>query len=231
MNRTQQIIQNPQYYAKRLGFRFYRRKLIFYERYASGSSSQDERLGVRYKPVTQDYLENHDSIGWLTNQEALALLNRPGFIMYGAFQEERLIGNCWLELQECDLSYFDLNVPLPSRVAYISRVFVSPDTRGMHVSEELITLAMAEAWRAGKTCVKICCVPGNSAMRHILKKLDFRLERHVSFTRVLMLRLYQCHLPDGASESWAIGAARAGQTIFEIPESDKNVSECFYPQE
>lgn len=224
MNRIQQIIKNPRYYAERLGFRCYRRELIFYERYAFGLSSQDERLGIRYKPVTPDYLEKHDPIGWLTNREALALLNRPGFIMYGAFQEEQLIGNCWLELQECDLSYFDLNVPLPSRVAYISRVFVSPDTRGMHVSEELITLAMAEAWRAGKTCVKICCVPGNSAMRHILKKLGFRLERHVDFTRVLMLRLYQCRFPDDASESWTMSATRAGQTIFEIPETETKLS-------
>lgn len=224
MNRIQQVIKNPRYYAERLGFRFYRRKLIFYERYASGSPPQDERLGIRYKPVAQEYLEKHASIGWLTNQEALALLSRPGFIMYGAFQEEQLIGNCWLELQECDLSYFDLNVPLPSGVAYISRVFVSPDTRGMHVSEELIMLAMAEAWRAGKTCVKICCVPGNSAMRHILKKLDFRLGRHVNFTRVMMLRLYQCRFTNGASEAWTISATKAGQTIFEIPETDTYLS-------
>ena len=224
MNRTQQMIQNPQYYAERLGLRFYRRKLIFYERYASGLSSQDERLGIRYKPVAQDYIEKHASIGWLTKHEALALLNRPGFMMYGAFKEGQLVGNCWLELQECDLSYFDLNVPLPSGVAYISRLFVSPDTRGMHISEELIMSAMAEAWRAGKTCVKICCVPGNSAMRHILKKLDFRLEQHVNFTRALMLRLYQCRFPDGASESWTMSATKAGQTIFEIPETETKLS-------
>lgn len=202
------------YYAERLGFRFYIRQLLFFDISIKQKPAYDTDDTVHYRQLSAEFSKTNGVIGWLSQRETCNLHHQAGFILCGAFLGPKLVGNCWLELETCDLEFLDLYDRLPDYVAYVSRVFVNPEARGKGISEGLIDFALKEAERAGKKVAKICCVPSNQAMKHILSKNGFTYLGDVQYMRAMMFRLYRLRSADGKRIHLTAIAHRASAGIF-----------------
>jgi GNAT superfamily N-acetyltransferase len=214
MNLLLRVLRNPRYYAERIGFRIYKRELLFYKIVLANVIASRNPTTVKYIVLGKDFIENHEAIGWLSKEESLEQIKRSGFVVCGAMIADKLVGNCWLELETVDLTYFDITTCISSDQAYISRVFVTREARGNHVSEGLIAFALKEAHRRGKISACICCVPANSAMRHILRKLGWTFDCRLLYVRFLSLRLYRSIFEHGNNKGRTFGAKEVEKFLF-----------------
>jgi GNAT superfamily N-acetyltransferase len=202
------------YYAERLGFCFFSRRLLFFDLWISDRPKYQTDGPVEYRILSLEFSNNNGVIGWLGQRETVALHLREGFVLCGAFLNSKLVGNCWIELVTCDLEFLDLHEKLPNNVVYISRVFVSPEARGKRISEGLINFALQEAESAGKSVARICCVPSNQAMTYILPRCGFTYLGEVRYVRAMLLRLYRFWSADGRRIESTMKRHRASARIF-----------------
>jgi len=185
------------YYLNRVGLAPRRRRLAFYEREASVPDHSSATCTVEV--LNAETLARLDYCGgWLSRDEASAKIAAPRCWMVGAHRGGRLIGYVWGELEEADVAFFDLRVPLPARVAYLSHVFVAPEARGSGLYLALCAGFMAEAVRRGASRVFLCVDPANTPMIRQQPKLGFRHYLSASYLRLGPWRRYRIETPAGA---------------------------------
>jgi GNAT superfamily N-acetyltransferase len=130
-----------------------------------------------------------------------------------AMSADEMLGFCWLETGAADLRFFDLGVPLPAGMGYLSRVWVAPSSRGSGIGRALIQQASAEAARLGLREIVSACVPENARMRHLFHEMGWSARGRVEYRRVGPAVLFVLEFA-GDRARWVPSTARAGHMIF-----------------
>ena len=194
--------------------RFACRTLIWFCFEISDTNTMYDNSNIHFKIISENEIGDVNVIGWLSRKESETLLREQGFILCAAFCKNQIIGNCWLEVKRCDLSFFDMYQQLPNDVAYISRVFVSPEVRNSGIAGKLILFALSRACLFGKAYGLICCVPENGIMLRLLPMLGGKCVGRVSYIRIMWFRLYRLALVNNKAMIWTLRAKTAGNGIF-----------------
>lgn len=206
------------YYFERLGFCFRRRTLVFFERALPAALPPVPRPApLRIAPISPaDFQTLRYLGGWLTPREARAWLNQRNCRLFGALNGAEMVGNCWLELDHADLSFFDVCARLGPRTAYLSKLWVHPSARNQGVALSLMAYQLEQAAREGCARVVICCVPENQPIIRALTKLGCHPFQQVSYVRALWLRRYVFRGAEGGARRTSSSARFVARHLLHL---------------
>jgi GNAT superfamily N-acetyltransferase len=184
------------YYLDRVGFPLRRRELMIFDKLLHPSIAiedpQYQGFSVyRIGAGDLNRLQYPDPCGWLERHEAFEWLAHRQCMMMAAVREREMIGYCWVESREADVSFFDMTVPLAADSVYVSKVAVIKGVRGSGIGKALVATALAESIRAGFRRATIACVPANAAMRGVLHAQQWSYFQSVKYLRGGWARLYR----------------------------------------
>jgi ribosomal protein S18 acetylase RimI-like enzyme len=184
------------YYLNRLGLAIHRRRLQFFQ--APVHELDHEATGTEIGVLGMEPLAGLEYCGgWLGRHEALGKLASTPCWLVGAHRAGRLVGYLWGELDVADVGFFDLRIPLPEGVAYLSHVYVAPEARGQGLYVAMCAKFMAEARRRRVERVFLCVDPINSPMIRHQRRLGFRHYLSASYLRCGAWRRYRIETPEG----------------------------------
>jgi ribosomal protein S18 acetylase RimI-like enzyme len=185
------------YYLNRAGIAPRRRRLLFFDSDSTvpAHSSATSTIEV----LDRDALAGLEFCGgWLSREEALRKIASPRCWMVGAHRGGSLVGYLWGELGTANVSFFDLEIPLPDTFVYLANVFVAPEARGERLYLAMYAQFAAEAHRRGITRVIVCFDPDNTPIIRLHRRLGFRHYLSASYLRLGPWRRYRVETPGGA---------------------------------
>jgi GNAT superfamily N-acetyltransferase len=192
-----------------------RRSLVIYDRTLSGVlAHQVEYPGgggigavegnnlARFRWAADPYVVREAS-EWRTSAPRWAVAATRG---------EEMDGFCWLEADIAEVTFLDLESPLPRGSVYLSRVWVCPEMRGQGIGRYLVTCATALAAQLGSERILSAAVPHNARMHRLFAELGWACRRTVAYRRVGPLMAFSARTADGRrSRAWSI---QGGSSLF-----------------
>ncbi len=126
---------------------------------------------------------------------------------------DEMLGFCWLEAETADLAFFDVEAPMPPAMAYLSRVWVAPSSRGSGLGRALIERASAEAAMLGSQEIVSACVPADERMKHLFLDLGWTACGRVDYLRAGPAVLFELQRT-GAQARRVRSTVQASDLIF-----------------
>lgn len=154
--------------------------------------------------------------GWLTREEALRQIAQPASWVVVAHEEGRLLGYAWGEQWSADLSFFDLEIPLPPDTVYAAHYFVDPEARGRGLARAIQCELLAEARCRGAGRVILCVDARNDPMNKLQKQLGMRAYMHAHYLRLSGWRWYRMEPAGGGKPVTTGDMAEAAEVILHL---------------
>ncbi len=199
---------------ERAGFPLRCRSLLFHDRPLAAIPSFTPAPAIALETVSPSRFR---SLRWRANpgvrEEAADFRGTGTQVAIAAVREDEMLGFCWLEMETADLRFLDVEAAMPAGMAYLSRVWVGPSSRGSGLGRALIERAAAEAATLGYHEIVSACVPANERMRHLFAELGWMALGRVGYLRAGPAVLFEVQRT-GAPVRRARSTAQASRLIF-----------------
>ena len=182
------------YYLSRLGFTFCHKEFYFYNLEFPVSACAKSKTSIRICEITKHNLKPEHILGWLTFDQALYLLSQNSNYFIAAFDNNEVVGSCFMETGDIDLDYLGCINTIPIDSSYITHVIVKPGNRGLGIAQQLISFACAKSESIGRPSKIISCAKSNVAVQNTFSKLKFTKYLDVAYYKVAFLNFYSTKL-------------------------------------
>lgn len=183
-------IRTFSYYLSRLGFTFSHGEFYFYSLEYPASAHANSTTSIKIYEITKHNLKPEHILGWLTIDQARQLLSQDSNYFIAAFDNNEIVGSCFMEIGDIDLDYLDCTNTIPANSSYITHVIVKPGKRGLGIAQMLIGFACAKSESIGRPAKIISCAKGNVAVQKTFSKLNFTKYLDVAYLKVVFINVY-----------------------------------------
>ncbi len=183
-------IRTISYYLSRLGFTFFHKEFYFYSLEDPVSAYANPKTSIRICEIAKHNLKPEHILGWLTFDQALQLLSQDSNYFIAAFDDNEIVGSCFMETGDIDLDYLGCINTTPANFSYITHVIVKPGKRGLGIAQQLIGFACAKSESIGRSAKIISCAKQNVAVQHTFSKLNFTKYLSVSYFKAPLVMVY-----------------------------------------
>ncbi len=191
-----------------------RRSLMFYvwtHGTANTSYCSNDSVSVRKLSI-----QEFQSLEWSGNRwvfsEAHDWSGHGTRQAFSAFIGNDLAGFGWVESNCIDLRFFRTLIPIPNSVAYFSRLYVANQLRGRGIAGCLLRARQQAIVEQGFASAIGCCVPENSAVRHMYTNNGFHYFARVQRFYIWRLSVFRVLYP-GSTVRWTVSPSTLGKLL------------------
>lgn len=185
-----EYIRTLSYYLSRLGFTFCHEEFYFYSLESPVSAYAKTKASIRICEISKHNLKPEHILGWLTFDQALHLLSQNSNYFIAAFDNNEIVGSCFMETGDIDLDYLGCINTTPSDSSYITHVIVKPGNRGLGIAQQLIGFACAKSESIGRPSKIISCAKNNVSVQNTFSKLNFTKYLDVTYSKAAFIKFY-----------------------------------------
>lgn len=184
-------IRTISYYLSRLGFSFCHEEFYFYSLEAPVSAhAVNSKASIRICEIAKHNLRPEHILGWLTFDQALHLLSQDSNYFIAAFDNNEIVGSCFMETGDIDLDYLGCINTIPANSSYITHVIVKPGKRGFGIAQHLIGFVCAKSESIGRPAKIISCAKLNVSVQNTFSKLNFKKYLDVAYFKAPFVKVY-----------------------------------------
>jgi ribosomal protein S18 acetylase RimI-like enzyme len=178
------------YYLDRLGISFFFGGFYFYNLELPIAPHSNAKTTLEIHEIDKSNLRPEHIIGWVTIDQALQILSEPNTYFFVAFENNEIVGSCFLEIGDVNLDYIDCHNTTPEHSSYITHLIVQPNKRGHGIAYQLLNFAFAKSEEIGKTSIIISCAQKNTAVQNVFSKMNFNKYLSIRYLRFTLFRCY-----------------------------------------
>ncbi len=174
--------------AEHMGFRFYTKKLIFFEldlqKNFLALSNADNVDFVKIKPQELEFVEEYHD-GWFDREKALQRLEQ-GHLLFVMKDQQNIAFFQWIELHRTKIPSIDLfSITLPEKTACMAYIFTKAEYRGRGFASKAKPLVLHYLQEQGYLSIFLVIAPENSISQQVNKKVGFKEYQIVTYRKFL----------------------------------------------
>lgn len=177
------------YYLGRIGILLKRGRYSFYYLNCTNHACSSN-LPLTLKELRIGEMTDECIFGWLTLNEAIALIASPLNRMFLLLEDNKPVASCWIQYGKVNLDFLEQYAVLPLDSVYLTHVIVKPSFRGKGAARELLAKSIDLLHQEGIRRVYICCDVRNSAIRKVFHQLGFQFYLGVRHFKISKLKAY-----------------------------------------
>ncbi|UCC95033.1 MAG: hypothetical protein JSW40_09555 [Candidatus Omnitrophota bacterium] len=179
----------------RVGFAFYYRKMLFYEKDLCQLNGDPHRefTGMHLEHIDEEKLKAIDNYydGWRTKDGALRRLQK-GYQLFSLKEHTERLSYIWVDTGSTEVPYLQLRFPLPEGHSCLAYLYTVKDHRNRGVATLSTQRTMRLFGEKGYTRMISFVLPKNVTVQRVNQKLGFRRFGACTYIRILFLKIYVC---------------------------------------